>query len=131
MINLSPFWWPTVKILPLDLTAVMTDYEYITHLCHKVNELIKSDQLQNDAILGLQNDIKQITEELDNITDGNYEGLMQIISNAIKNVWFGLTDNGQFVAYIPESWDNITFNTTGLDIALECHPEYGRLVLSY
>ena len=54
-----------------------------------------------------------------------------VVSAIIKNVWFGLTDAGYFVAYIPESWSDIIFKTTGLDIELELMPEYGHLVLQY
>ena len=54
-----------------------------------------------------------------------------IIGSMIKNVYFGLTDTGYFVAYIPESWSDITFNTTVYDIVVELMPEYGHLVLSY
>ena len=53
------------------------------------------------------------------------------IADAVKNVFFGLTDNGYFVAYIPNSWDDITFNTTEFDIDLPECQEYGHLVLSY
>lgn len=55
----------------------------------------------------------------------------ELVGSMVKNVFFGLTDAGYFVAYIPESWEDITFNTTGLDIAVELQPEYGHLVLSY
>lgn len=55
----------------------------------------------------------------------------EVITAIIKNVWFGLTDAGYFVAYIPESWSDIIFKTTGLDIELELMPEYGHLVLQY
>lgn len=55
----------------------------------------------------------------------------EVISAIIKNVWFGLTDSGYFVAYVPESWSDITFKTTGLDINLDLMPEYGHLVLQY
>ena len=54
-----------------------------------------------------------------------------VISAIIKNVWFGLTDVGYFVAYVPDSWSDITFKTTGLDINLDLMPEYGHLVLQY
>ena len=54
-----------------------------------------------------------------------------IIKEIIKNVWFGLTDAGYFVAYVPESWRDIIFKTTGLDIILDLQPEYGHLVLQY
>lgn len=54
-----------------------------------------------------------------------------IIGSMIKNVYFGLTDSGYFVAYIPESWSDIIFNTTEYDITVALQPEYGHLVLSY
>lgn len=54
-----------------------------------------------------------------------------IVGDMAKMVFFGLTDSGYFVAYIPDGWDDITFNTTGYDIALALQPEYGHLVLSY
>lgn len=55
----------------------------------------------------------------------------EVIASIIKNVWFGLTNAGYFVAYVPESWSDITFKTTGLDIILDLMPEYGHLVLQY
>ena len=54
-----------------------------------------------------------------------------LISYAIKNVWFGLTDSGYFVAYIPDSWNDVIFNTIGYDINIEDSANYGRLCLSY
>ena len=54
-----------------------------------------------------------------------------LIAKCIKNVFFGLDERGYFVAYIPDSWDEITFETTGKDVDLALMPEYGHLVLSY
>ena len=51
--------------------------------------------------------------------------IVELIGDSIKLVWFGLTDDGYFVAYIPESWDEITFDTV-MDYASEY---YGHLVL--
>lgn len=56
---------------------------------------------------------------------------VDIVGSLVKMVIFGLTDDGHFVAFIPDSWDDIIFNTTGLDISLALMPEYGHLVLSY
>lgn len=55
------------------------------------------------------------------------ENMERIISTAIKMVFFGLTDDGHFVAYIPDSWDDIQFDTV-LNYQNE---NYGRLVLRY
>lgn len=56
---------------------------------------------------------------------------LDLIGELVKMVIFNITDDGYFVAYIPESWDEIIFNTTGLDINIPLQPEYGHLVLSY
>lgn len=87
------------------------------------------------------NDLKKIIDDFNNgkFTDDFIESLKSwivhnvndLISYAIKNVWFGLTDSGYFVAYIPDSWNNIIFNTIGYDINVEDSANYGRLVLSY
>lgn len=52
-----------------------------------------------------------------------------IIGAMIKNVWFGLTDSGYFVAYIPDSWSDIIFKTTGYDFFTSLQEEFGHLVL--
>lgn len=58
------------------------------------------------------------------------QNMPQLIKSAIQLVWFALTDDGYFVAYIPDSWAEIIFNTTGLDITIP-GVDYGHLVLSF
>ena len=58
------------------------------------------------------------------------ENALDLIGAMVKNVFFGLTDDGYFVAFIPENWDDIIFGTTGLD-DFPAGVEYGRLTLSY
>lgn len=53
-----------------------------------------------------------------------------IINEVIKNVYFGITDSGYFVAYSPDSWADIIFSTTGLEHVDEGY-EFGRLILSF
>lgn len=65
------------------------------------------------------------------IEDWLSRNAIDLIGKLVKMVIFNITDDGYFVAYIPESWDEIIFNTTGLDISLALQPEYGHLVLSY
>lgn len=80
---------------------------------------------------------------IDEIESGNFPESIQnafkkwmsknaidLVGELVKLVWFGINDNGYWVAYIPEGWDDIIFNTTGLDIFLTDYPEYGRLVFS-
>lgn len=53
-----------------------------------------------------------------------------LVGELVKMVFFGITDDGYFVAYIPEYWDDIIFNTTGYDINLPDF-DFGHLVLSF
>ena len=56
-------------------------------------------------------------EDFDNIIldktqkwlDENMEG---ILNQAVQLVWFGLTDDGYFMAVIPENWSDVQFDTT-------------------
>lgn len=69
---------------------------------------------------------KEISDAIKNWIVANF---YDIVGDMAKTVWFGLTDAGYFVAYIPESWDEVTFKTTGLDYTTELQPDYGHLVL--
>lgn len=111
--------------------------------------LIRNVKTAADAIQALEewkesaeSTIQDLQQLLDDIAAGNFP---EEISNAIKNwiaknfydivgrmsmtVWFGLTDAGYFVAYVPESWREIVFKTTGYDYTTELQPDFGHLVL--
>lgn len=55
------------------------------------------------------------------------ENLKYIYDHTIKQIYFGLTQDGFLCAYIPESWDDITFDT----IMNFSDDNYGSLTLSY
>lgn len=55
------------------------------------------------------------------------EDLPNVIQGAVKQVYFGLNKEGYFVAYIPSSWDDITFDT-GADYS---KADYGCLILRW
>lgn len=82
-------------------------------------------QADKDINKRIDDVIKEINELVDD--DTIMQLVVNAISEAIKMVFFGLTDDGYFVAYIPNSWDCITFGTI-----LDCNsPDYGKLTLSY
>lgn len=58
------------------------------------------------------------------------ENALSLVGELVKMVFFGLTQDGHFVAYIPDSWADIIFNTTGLDI-FPADIDYGHLTLSF
>lgn len=112
--------------------------------------LIKNATSQEDAIKKItawiereESTIADLQQLLDNIEGGIFpeeianaikayivRNFYDIVGDMIKMVFFGLTDSGYFVAYIPESWDEITFKTSNYD---ETVPgvAYGHLILDY
>lgn len=130
-LNVSPYFWPVVRILPLDITWEVTDYEFLLTVIRKLNELIASNNALVEPYQSLVNDVQALQQEVDRIQAGDYAWLRQIIEKAIKNVWFGLTEAGNFVAYVPESWQDVTFGVTKWDTAVPTVPEFGHLVVKY
>lgn len=106
-------------------------------LIENVKKLIECCNTVQDAI-------EALNKFMDDINNGNFpesvinafkewmrENLTDLIGELIKGVYFGLTQTGYFVAYIPDSWDDIIFNTSGFDIDIPEETEFGHLILSY
>lgn len=58
------------------------------------------------------------------------ENMQDLIGQMVQLVFFGITESGYFVAYIPESWTDIIFNTSGYDISIP-DIDFGHLILSF
>lgn len=56
---------------------------------------------------------------------------LELVGGMVKQIYFGLNDDGYFVVNIPEQWRDLVFHTTGLDIVTALQPEYGHLVIVY
>ena len=125
------FWCQ--KVLPLVYDDSLSYYEVLCKVVKYINELIKSDKEIVDEIDKLKTDMTTVQEWIDNF---NYEPLLNTVKEMVQKyltagVYFTITEDGYFCVNIPESWKNIQFNTTGLDIDVPLQPEYGHLVLSY
>ena len=70
-------------------------------------------------------------EFIGTLVDWYRDNIVNIIGEMVKQVFFGLTDSGYFVVYIPDSWQDITFATTEYDTVEAMMPEFGHLVLKY
>lgn len=124
------FWCQ--KVLPLVYEDSLSYYEILCKVVHYINDLIDSDKEIIADIDALRRDMDEVQNWIENFDDNARQIMEEIIERYIVTmVFFGITDDGYFVAYIPESWDDITFRTTELDIFLEIEPEYGHLVLVY
>lgn len=114
--------------------------DWVLKTCKEVKA--KVDSMEEWRALHEQ-EYEQLKELYDDIMSGNFpesvtqafydwmnKNALNIVGSMVKNVFFGIDDNGYFVAYIPESWDDITFGTSGLD-DFPTGVEYGHLTLSY
>ena len=82
-----------------------------------------------NKIMKLAADVEKLSAEIDS---KDYDYISELFDKYLAAMIFPeITDAGYIVYNIPESWDNITFNTTGIDIDISIQPEYGHLVLSY
>lgn len=112
-------------------------------LIKTVKELTEAAESLNDWRIQHEEEYKQLKALYDALMSGNFPpeiviafnnwaraNMPSLLAEMVKSVWFGLTDDGYFVAYIPESWAEIIFNTTGLDISIP-DTDYGHLVLSF
>ena len=120
------FWCQ--KVLPLVYDDSLSYYEVLCKVVQYINELIEQDKVFADDISQLQTELAQVPEWIDNFDTSYAE---QIIKDNIATMIFvEINAQGYIVYNIPENWNDITFNTTGLDVAISGY-DYGHLVLSY
>lgn len=128
MNDLKHFKFWCQSILPLVYDDSLSYYEVLCKVVKYINELIDSDKEIVEDIEELRGELGVVQQWIDNYDTSFAE---KIISEHLATMIFVAIDNGGYIRYyIPESWDDIKFNTTGLDIDIEPYG-YGRLVLSY
>ena len=128
------FW--CYKVLPLVYDDSLSYYELLCKVVSKLNELIEKYASFDDMVEEIQSAIDALQKQIDEF-DTTY--IEKLIKDKLANmIYVWISDAGYIIYYVPESWDDISFNTTGLDISNEelannghiANYEYGRLVLS-
>lgn len=119
------FWCQSV--LPLVYDDSLSYYEVLCKVVEYINKLIDTDREMFADLDELRAELKVVQEWIDNFDTSFME---EIIAQYIKMVFFGLTGDGYFVAYIPDSCDEIIFSTSQYDDFTTIEPEYGHLILS-
>ena len=122
-----------MKVIPLVYDESLSYYEVLCKVVKYINDLIDSDKEIVGELDKLKADMAVVQEWIANF---DYEPLLKTVKEMVQKyltagVYFSITEDGYFCVTIPESWKNIQFNTTGLDINTPLQPEYGHLVLSY
>ena len=124
------------KVLPLVYDDSLIYYELLCKVVSKLNELIEKYASFDDVVAEIQTAIDALQKQIDEFDTTYIEKLIKDKLADMIYVW--ISDAGYFIYYIPESWNDVSFNTTGLDVSNEelannghiANYEYGRLVLS-
>ena len=120
------FW--CYKVLPLVYDDSLSYYEVLCKVVKYINDLIEQDKIIGDELEALRADMEKVEYIIDNF---NTEFAARIIQDYLATMIFiEISDSGYIVYYIPERWEDITFQTTGLDIPLDGY-DFGHLTLSY
>lgn len=132
------FWCQ--KVLPAVYDDSLSYYELLCKVIDKLNEVIKQSNEQAQVIRLLVDELSRLKELFEQFMESGFddyykeqierwidEHMADIISRSIRMVFFGLTMDGYFVAYIPDSWNEIVFDTG----AVYGYDTYGRLILRY
>ena len=140
-LNLFKTW--CVKVLPLVYDDSLSYYEVLCKLTEYIQAMIdKINEYANipGDLAELQNQVTLIKEELEKVKNGDYvslyidslskwidANLQEMVARIVKYIWFGLTDDGHFAAYVPDSWNFIRFDTGMVTDS----NTYGHLLLYY
>ena len=139
MIQRLEFWCQ--KVLPLVYDDSLSYYELLCKVVDYLNRVNENENLLNNVVLQNTQDIEQLKKdvellnaEIEKVKRGDYvslyldsiinwinQNLQDLVKNISKMVWFGLDDDGHFIAVIPDSWCDIDFDTT----------DEGELMLRY
>lgn len=109
-------------------------------ICEQLHKIICYLDCMGDHVNMNHDEIEKLKKLFQDFIDGKYDqyyqdviwqwvqdNMPEIIRNAIKMVYFGLTDDGYFCAFIPDAWSDITFDTG----AIFGRTDYGRLILRF
>lgn len=128
------FWCQ--KVLPLVYDDSLSYYEVLCKVVNYINNLIGTNNEIIKYVDELKAELKVVQDWIDNFDTSFAESIIR--EYLATMIFVEISDAGYIIYYVPESWNDITFNTTGLDIQNEqlagnghvANYEYGRLVLS-
>lgn len=130
---MSFFEFPHTRTYDSDLGWLIKDYKTL-------DEAIKALDQWKEETQPTIDDFKALYEAIvsGNLPEGMTIGMitwlenhaLEILGQSVKMAIFSLTDDGYLKVYIPDSWDDITFGTTGLD-TFPAGVDYGHLTLTY
>lgn len=130
---MSQFNYWCQKVLPLVYDESLSYYEVLCKVVEYINSQIDDDTQIIESIDELKAELA-IVQKWINEFDTSYAE--KVLSEHIANmIYVSISDAGYITYTIPESWNDVTFNTVGTDITNDqidsnINFDDGRLVLS-
>ena len=138
--NVFPLRFYCQAVLPAVYDDSLSYYEAVCKVGEKLNEVIEVLNQDGKNFTALQVAVNALKEEFEQFKASGFDdyyaqqvenwvndNLTYVFDKVIKQVYFGLTLDGHFVAYIPSGWSDIMFDT-GMNYSLDT---YGRLILRW
>lgn len=123
--NIDKLRYWCYKVLPLVYDDSLSYYEVLEKVVQKLNELVDKYANFDELVEEINSAIESLQKQIDAIDTDYIEKLIkELLANMIY-VW--ISDAGYIVYYIPDSWNDITFNTIGLDYTNKQLEEQGHL----
>lgn len=133
------FWdkFPDTNYHEINLDWFLKLAEYVKSTADTMNEWKREHTAEYEELVAHVNAIQDWIDGLEegDIPDALLNGLrawidsnlQELIGDNIRYTWFGLTEDGYFVAYMPESWQELWFDTV-MDYS---DTYYGHLLIKY
>lgn len=130
---MSFFEFPHTRTYDGDLGWLIKHVSSYDEVITALNEWIKNYTPKIEEVLEFYKQLQEgyIPEGMKNaLYEWATANLLDIVARTLKTVVFGLTDDGHFVATYTDSWSDVIFNTTELDIWTPLQTQFGHLTLS-
>jgi len=131
---------PTIPQIYMDAVSVEQQIKDLHCWLNSLSLYATTELNYDDEITAINTALSQLEDAIQDIEQGSLEEHYVALLSAwinehtstlyelmCKQVFFALNDDGYFVAYVPDSWADITFYTEG-DTASS---DYGKLQLWY
>lgn len=133
-------WTEFTASIPKIYWDVKSQEQRILGICKMLDKICCYADMLGDKININREDIDELTDMFNQFMESGFDeyyeeqihqwvldNMPEIIADAIRMVFFGLTDDGYFCAYIPQPWYDVIFDTG----AVYGSDDYGCLILRY
>ena len=136
-----PGWVEGAPVIPDQYWNVLSSEQRFKTVCEWLEKIVEflNDETTPQINRFLE-DVERLQAEFDKFVESGFydyyidqlkdwinENVPWFFERFAKQVFFGLTEDGYFCAYVPDSWSDISFDTG----AVYGREDYGRLILRF